>query len=138
MLTQIVYIRTSNNKCKPDGTFKWITSSFPDVVKKETAKAWKAVFAHKTPKSALHIDYGPSFNKKRWKIRRNDSNSKLLHAVTAEELRTYIMYQRNKKSPGVDGIPNEIWKLFNDTPVVLQTLAVIFTACLAHGYTSKK
>ena len=68
-------------------------------------------------------------------MQKHPSADNLLTKVTVEELRKAIMSQSNKKSPGPDRIPNELYKYLADCEPFLLVLAEIYSACMAHGLT---
>lgn len=60
-----------------------------------------------------------------------ETNNELDHEITLPEIRNTIKKLKNKKAPGHDGIPNEIWKTLNTE--YIEKLCSLFNKILNDG-----
>ena len=125
---------THESKTNPDGTPLKITSASPKTVKSVVAKVWGKIFSSAKSRSDLIFPGwdGMIFQRNRWNIHKSNSH-KLIDPINIQALRAAIMAQSNKKQPGPNALPNELYKFLVNDPVFMKIYASLFNTCLSQG-----
>ena len=108
-------------------------SNNPDMVKKIASAKWEHVMSSKTPPSSLH----PAFLKHNKLLQAykniHSKNTHLIAPVTTNEISAAVRATANRKQPGPDRIPNEIFKALESHDQFCLVLAKLFSTCMQTG-----
>ena len=107
-----------------------VSSSVPEIVKREVKNAWEKIFTTKKQKNKNTNEafLTRKFIKRREKILNKDQ--KLIKEITEEEVKETINQLSNGTACGPDNIPNEIIKYMSKSNQFLKLITKILNICI--------
>src|SRR5688572_1193577 len=109
---------------------KKVTTSNKDAVLNEAEKKWGNVLTSKVKKHFkwLQSFHTNIFKSKKLKIKNKDQE--LYKEITIEEYQQVISKLSNKKQPGPDRIPNELFKILKEHETFTEIYIKILNSCI--------